>query len=148
MTIGYVAVIGDGGIRLLAHCLPSFASQTVERHGLFPRSTPHKTRLPKTFCPATAAVVIFQKIEVIRRHIDFAIRSLFSGEDALQIITVASAAFQIAGDLPEYKGVGQLHKTLKTFASPGHEKEIWLACNKVGNFLKHADSNGVASSVT
>ena len=82
---------------------------------------------------------MISKREVIKRHIDFAIRALFAEEDSLPIITVVSAAFQIARNLAEHEGVSQLHKTFKAMAAPGKEKEIWNAFNKTANFLKHAD---------
>lgn len=81
------------------------------------------------------------KREVIRRHIDFAIRALFAEEDQLPIILVASAAFQVARDLAVHEGVDRLHKSLKALAAPGREGEIWRAFNRTANYLKHANKD-------
>lgn len=81
------------------------------------------------------------KIEAAKRNIEFSIRCLFQEEDSLPIVLVASSAFQILRDIAEHQGVGDLHKSFKSMATPGREKEIWNAFNRVANFIKHADKS-------
>ena|SRR5690606_13597451 len=81
------------------------------------------------------------KIEAAKRNIEFSIRCLFQEEDNLPIILVASSALQVLRDIAEHQGVGDLHKSFKSMATPGKEKEIWSAFNRVANFIKHADKS-------
>ena len=77
------------------------------------------------------------KLEAAQRQLDCAIRLYFAGDDLLAVHSLSRAAFRILFDVYPKKSVDGFANDLAGLI----EELGWGEFNRIGNFLKHADSD-------